>query len=159
MNLRGLKKRITQSDILQTKLKVTENLELCVTNPSGRDHLVFTGKTKVVHEKMEFTLDAIVKIGEETYHVGDYIRFVWQNPFEVMGPPEYVKNEVIGKINAFYFDEGIPWVGLGIDAYHREYGAHTSFIRSKERIFLPQQIQNFPEKLTEEEYKRYLQHK
>ena len=159
MNLRGLKKRITQSDALQTKLKVTENLELCITNPSGRDHLVVTGKTNVVHEKMKFTLDAVVKIGEETYHVGDYIRFVWHNPYEVMGPPDYVKNEVVGKINAFYFDEAMPWIGLGIDAHYREYGTQTPFAQLKERVFLPAQMQHFPEKLSEEEYLRYVSQK
>ena len=158
-DLRGIEKLITQSDELQTKLKVTENLEFCVTNPSGLHHLVCRGATKVVRDKIELTLEATLKMGEETYYVGDYIRFVWHNPYEIYGPPDYEKNEAIGKINAFYFDDERAWVGLNIDAHYREYGTNTPFNKLKHEVFTPQQIKPSSEKLTEEEYQKYLHQK
>lgn len=156
VGLKNLKQRILPpKDQFETRLKVTDGLELKVISPGQHEHLIFKKKTIIKENGAELTLDAYVALQEEIYYVGDYLRFVWHNPYEIYGPPDYVKNEVVGKINAFYFNAVENGILFHLDAYYREYGSQTPFTTSKESFYNPKSIKH-PEKLSEDEYTKFL---
>ncbi|MBI4440931.1 hypothetical protein HY639_02075 [Candidatus Woesearchaeota archaeon] len=151
----NINKRIVKKDRLVTVMKVTDGLQLHVTEPSGREHLAFSNKTRIKRDGMKLTLDATLTMGDVKYHIGDYLRFVWYNHVEVKGPDEYYKNEICGRLDSILFQEDENWVLFTLDPSHcREYGSRAAF-GTATHAYDPEYIRSV-EKLSYKEYKKII---